>query len=110
MMKIIIKATKIKLTPILKDFTEEKITDLEKLFESKVKRDFEVRAFVEIGKTSEHHRKGDIFFAECQIFLPGKGVRAVAEKEDLKLAICEVKEQLQVQLKKYKEIQEEKNH
>jgi ribosomal subunit interface protein len=109
-MKIIIKGAKIKLTPILKDFVEEKITDLEKLFESKVKRDFEVRAFVEIGKTSEHHRKGDIFFAECQIFLPGKGVRAVAEKEDLKLAICEVKDQLQVQLKKYKEIQEEKNH
>ena len=109
-MKIIIKGAKIKLTPILKDFVEEKITDLEKLFESKIKRDFEVRAFVEIGKTSEHHRKGDIFFAECQIFLPGKGVRAVAEKEDLKLAICEVKDQLQVQLKKYKEIKEEKNH
>jgi len=110
MMKIIIKGAKIKLTPILKDFVEEKITDLEKLFESNIKRDFEVKAFVEIGKTSEHHRKGDIFFAECQIFLPGKGVRAVAEKEDLKLAICEVKDQLQVQLKKYKEIQEEKNH
>ena len=110
MIKIIIKGAKIKLTPILKDFVEEKITDLEKLFESNIKRDFEVKAFVEIGKTSEHHRKGDIFFAECQIFLPGKGVRAVAEKEDLKLAICEVKDQLQVQLKKYKEIQEEKNH
>ena len=110
MMKIIIKGAKIKLTPILKDFVEEKITDLEKLFESNIKRDFEVKAFVEIGKTSEHHRKGDIFFAECQIFLPGKGVRAVAKKEDLKLAICEVKDQLQVQLKKYKEIKEEKNH
>jgi ribosomal subunit interface protein len=109
-MNIIIKGAKIELTPSLKDFIEEKITDLEKLFGSNIKRDFEVKAFVEIGKTSGHHRKGDIFFAECQIFLPGKGVRAVAEKEDLKLAICEVKDQLQVQLKKYKEIQEEKNH
>ena len=110
MMKIIIKGEKIKLTPSLKDFVEEKLADLEKLFESKVKRDFEVKAFVEVGKTSEHHRKGDIFFAECQIFLPGKGIRSVAEREDLKLAICEVKDQLQVQLKKYIEIQEEKSH
>jgi len=101
-MQIIIKGTKIKLTKILKDFIEEKIKDLEKLFKSKVKRDFEIKAFVEIGKISRHHRKGEVFFAECQIFLPGEGVRAVAEREDLKLAICEVKDELQVQLKKYK--------
>jgi len=107
-MQIIIKGTKIELTKTLKDFVEEKVKDLEKFFEFKIKQDFEVKAFVEIGKTSKRHRKGDIFFAECQIFLPGNGVRAVAEREDLKLAICEVKDELQVQLKKYKEIQKEK--
>jgi len=107
-MQIIIKGTKIKLTKTLKDFVEEKIRDLEKFFEFKIKQNFEVKAFVEIGKTSKRHRKGDIFFAECQIFLPGKGVRAAAEREDLKLAICEVKDELQVQLKKYREIRMEK--
>ena len=107
-MQIIIKGTKIKLTKTLKDFVEEKVRDLEKFFEFKVKENFEVKAFVEIGKTSERHRKGNIFFAECQIFLPGKGVRAAAEREDLKLAICEVKDELQVQLKKYKKIRMEK--
>jgi len=101
-MQIIIKGTKIKLTKILKDFIEEKIEDLEKLFKSKVKQDFKIKAFVEIGKISKHHKKGEVFFAECQIFLPGEGVRAVAEREDLKLAICEVKDKLQIQLKKYK--------
>ena len=107
-MQIIIKGTKIELTKALKDFVEEKVRDLEKFFEFKVKQNFEVKAFVEIGKTSKRHRKGDIFFAECQIFLPGEGVRAVAEREDLKLAICEVKDKLQIQLKKYKNIQMEK--
>jgi len=107
-MQIIIKGTKIELTRALKDFVEEKVKDLEKFFEFKVKQNFEVKAFVEIGKTSKRHRKGDIFFAECQIFLPGEGVRAVAEREDLKLAICEVKDKLQIQLKKYKDIQMEK--
>ncbi len=107
-MKIIIKGTKIKLTQNLKDFIEEKIRDLEKFFKFKVKEDFEVKAFMEIGKLSKHHRKGDIFYAECQILLPGKGVRSVAEKEDLKLAICEVKDELQKQLKKYKKAQMQK--
>ncbi|GAI32250.1 unnamed protein product, partial [marine sediment metagenome] len=37
-----------------------------------------------------------------------KGVRSVAEKEDLKLAICEVKDELQRQLKKYKKTQMQK--
>ena len=107
-MKIIIKGTKIKLTQSLKDFIEEKIRDLEKFFKFKVKEDFEIKAFVEIGKSSKHHRRGDIFYAECQILLPGKGVRSVAEREDLKLAICEVKDELQRQLRKYKKAQMQK--
>jgi len=107
-MEIIIKGTKIKLTESLKDFIEEKIRDLEKFFEFKVKEDFEVKAFIEIGKLSKHHRRGDVFCAECQIFLPGKGVRSVAEKEDLKLAICEVRDELQRQLEKYKKAQMQK--
>jgi putative sigma-54 modulation protein len=107
-MEIIIKGTNIKLTESLKDFIEEKIRDLEKFFEFKVKENFEVKAFIEIGKLSKHHRRGDVFYAECQIFLPGKGVRSVAEKEDLKSAICDVKDELQRQLKKYKKVQIQK--
>lgn len=107
-MKIIIKGTKIKLTQSLKDFIEEKIRDLEKIFKFKVKENFEVKAFIEIGKLSKHHQSGDVFYAECQILLPGRGVRSVAEKEDLKLAICEVKDELQRQLKKYKKAQMQK--
>jgi len=123
-MKIIIKGIRVKLTQGLKNFIEEKIRGLEKFFKFKVKEDFEIKAFVEIGKLSKHHRTGDIFYAECQIFLPKKGVRFAAEREDLKLAICEVrfaaeredlklaicevKDGLQDQLKKYRKAEMQK--
>ena len=108
-MKIIIKATNIKLTRSLRDFIEEKIGGLEKflediltkidVFDGKKPR---AECFIEIGKPSRHHRKGNVFYAEAQIPLPGKGVRSEAEREDLREAICEVKDELQRLLKKYK--------
>jgi ribosomal subunit interface protein len=99
-MKIIIKETKISLRPEERKYIQGKIRDLEKFIN--VSEDFGVEAFLEVGKTTEHHRKGKIFFAECQISLPVKSVRATAEREDLKSAVTEVKDILQRQLKKYK--------
>jgi ribosomal subunit interface protein len=108
-MRIIIKATNIKLTQGLRNFIKEKIGELEKFLEDLLKKEdiFDGRkprteAFVEVGKPSKHHRKGNVFYAECQIPLPGGGVRSEAQKEDLRLAICEVKDELQRLLKKYK--------
>ncbi len=100
-MNIIIKETKISLRPEERQYVESKVRDLEKFIN--VSEDFEVDAFLEVGKTTEHHRKGEIFFAECQISLPKKSVRATAQRENIKLAVCEVKDILQRQLKKYKQ-------
>lgn len=123
-MKVTILTKNIKLTPALKYFTESKINDLEK-FSGILNRDYfggeadktnllyfdeyygkgkpRTEAWVEISKTTRHHKKGPFFRAECQLRLPGKSLRAEAEKERLKLAIVEVKDELQRQLKQYKE-------
>lgn len=111
-MKIIIKATNIKLNQALKDFVETKINDLEKfskIFESEKyfngffgKGKPKAEAWVEIGKVTLRHRKGPFFRAECQIRLPGKSLRSEASSRDLRLAISEVKDELQRQLKQYK--------
>jgi len=108
-MEINIKATNIKLTPKLKEFIEEKINDLEKfssifqknedLWKGKAK----IKAWVEVGKLVLSHQTGPWHYAECQIELPGKSFRAVSEREDLKVAIVEVREELERQLRKYKE-------
>lgn len=94
-MKIIIKTKNIELTPALHQYVEEKINSLEKFLEI-------VEAWVEVGKETRHHRKGPFFRAECQMRLPGKSIRSVAVKEDLRLAIDEVKDELQRALKQYK--------
>lgn len=108
-MRIVIKTIKIKLTESLRELIREKISSLEKFLQEILKKEdiFDGRkpraeAFVEIGKPSVHHKKGDVFYAECQISLPGKKVRAVAERESLELALTSVKDELQRQLKKYK--------
>lgn len=92
---------------------EEKIGGLErvsKVFQSEKYYDGffgkgkpRVEVWAEIEKTTRHHRKGPFFRAECQIGLPGKkSIRAEAENEDLKLAVVEIKDKLQRQLKRYK--------
>ncbi len=112
-MKIIIKTKDIKLDQALKDFIERKINDLEKflkIFQSEKyfngyygKGKPRVEAWVEVGRTTSHHKKGPYFYAECQMHLPGRSLRATSDSPDLRLAICEVKDELQRQLKQYKE-------
>ncbi len=111
-MKIIIKTTNLKLNQALKNFIEEKINSLEKFSNIFQKEYFDnffgkekprVEAWVEIGRTTLHHKKGPVFWAECQMRFPKKSLRSVAESEDLRQAINEVKDELQRELKEYKE-------
>jgi putative sigma-54 modulation protein len=100
-MKIIVQATNFKLDKALHDFIDEKIGDLERALGSADNESVEAR--VEIGKPSGHHKKGDVFYAEVNLKMPGKLLRATSENWDLRLAITEVKDDLQRQIRKYKE-------
>ena len=112
-MKIVIKTKNVKLTPLLREFIEEKIDSLEKFAkrvfgESYYGRFFgkgkpKVEAWMEIGKTTLHHQKGLNFFAECQMRFPGKSIRALSQAESLERAVVDVKDELQIEIKKYKE-------
>lgn len=111
-MKIIIKTKNIKLSRALEEFVQEKFDSLEKFLKifqtEKYSNSFftkgkpRIEAWIEIGKTTLHHKKGPVFRAECQMRLPGKSARAVATSKDLKIAIVEVKDELQRELKQYK--------
>ena len=108
MLKVNIKATNIKLDDALYEYIYEKIGTLDKFIEDV---DGSVQAWVEVGKPSKHHRKGqEEFYTEVDIRLPGKGrvLRSEARRKDLRLAIDEVKNELQRELKQYKGKQEAK--
>jgi len=124
--KVVIKTKNLRLTKTLKSFVEEKVNSLEKflkifqpaerfnhflgspaqILKNKTwvgKGKPRIEAWVEIGKISLRHKKGPYFWAECQMRLPGKSLRSTARSKDLKLAITKVKDELQRELKEYKE-------
>lgn len=110
MLKLNIKATNIKLDDFLYDYINEKIGGLDRFIEG---IDSNAQVWVEVGKPSRHHRKGtDEFYAEVNIELSGRGkiiIRAEARQWDIKMAVDEVKDKLQIELGKYKGKQEVKN-
>lgn len=100
-MKMHIKATNFTLTPAIDDLITEKIGGLEK-YVPQLEEKGVLECWVEVGKTTKHHQKGDVFRAEADMRLPGKIIRAEAEKKTLIMAVAEVKDELQKQIKTYK--------
>jgi len=93
-----LKATNLELTEAIENYVREKIGMLEKFLKH---IDLPQSARVEIGKLSKHHRKGDVFFAEVNLELPHKLLRATVDAEDLYEAIDRVKEEIEREIIKY---------
>jgi ribosomal subunit interface protein len=88
-MNISIKSTNIELTPALKDYTEKRISGISKFTGE------EAMAVIEIGKTTAHHKNGDIFRAEINVTTTlGKQFRSASEKSDLYEAIDDVRNEI----------------
>jgi ribosomal subunit interface protein len=101
-MKINIKATNLTLDQPLEVYIEEKIGGLTKFIE-KFDATGVAEAWVEIGKTTRHHNTGPVWRAECDIRLPNFIARAEACHKDLRQAIDLVKDEMEKQIKSYKE-------
>jgi ribosomal subunit interface protein len=99
-MKLIITTKNVSLNEALRTFVENKIGGLKRFLKDSNNL-IEVR--VEIGKPSHHHRSGEIFYAEANMKIGKKLLRANSNNYDLRYAIVEVKKQLQTQIKKLKE-------
>ena len=106
-MKINLRTTNLQLSNATVRYLNKKIGELDKFINVNMGsmdggREA-IEAFVEIQKTTDHHNKGYIFRAEVQIKMSGpESIRAESVKEDVYLAIDEVKNELQGQLRKYK--------
>lgn len=98
-MKINIKTINLELTPAIEDYIEKKINSLEKFIQRIKVRPLEI--WVEVDKTTAHHKKGDIFKITAQFTFPQKTARAEATRSDIYLAIDEVKDELQRKFKQY---------
>lgn len=99
-MNLNIKTTNTSLTPAIKDYLEKKLMMLDKIVD--FDRD-NVLVEAEIGKTTQHHQKGDVFRAEVNLSIGGHFFRAVSEMDDLYAAIDTVKDQLSQEVKSSKD-------
>lgn len=99
-MNLNIKTTNTTLTPAIRDYFESKLLMLDKVID--FSRD-DVYIQAELGKTTHHHLKGDVFRAEINLSIAGDDYRAVCEKDDLYAAIDEVKDIIGQEVKKGKD-------
>lgn len=102
-MQINLLSKNIELTDEIKDYALKRVTDLDKLLSRIQDEGGEVKALLDISRTTYHHRAGEIFHADCSIIIDGKNFYAENDSEDLYAAIDSVKEIL------FKEISKEKD-
>ena len=98
-MKIDLFAKDIQLTDPIKVFINDKIGSLSKLFNNNES----VSAKVEIARTTRHHKTGEVYYAEANLLIKGALIRAQANHRDVRSAITEVKDELKIKIKKFKE-------
>jgi putative sigma-54 modulation protein len=95
-----IKTKDITLTPSLSEYLEKKLSHLDKFI---IPEEMEsVMCYVELGKTTKHHKTGDVFRAEYNIHINGKTLRAVKEGFDLNAAIDLASDEMENELRSYK--------
>src|SRR3989338_5456380 len=101
-MIIKLKETNLTLIPITKDYVEKKLQPLGR-FVKRYEEKGEIHMFVEIAKTTKHHQKGNVFYAEITMELPKKIIRAEATNSDVRTALDEIKDLVKNECRQYKE-------
>ncbi|MDP3729661.1 MAG: ribosome-associated translation inhibitor RaiA [bacterium] len=101
-MTIHIKATGFDLTPALHKEVEDIMSGLAK-FVQRWDEEGSVLLRVEIAKTTKHHHKGNVFYAEANMDIPKKVLRVEETNTDMHTALNMLKDRLKNEIVRYKE-------
>jgi len=93
-MQINLQGKNIELTGAIHDYVYKRVTNLEKLLSRIEEGKGIVMVNFEVSKSTNHHKAGEIFHADCLININGKKFYGQSDHEDLYSAIDEVKETL----------------
>ncbi|OGF62518.1 ribosomal subunit interface protein [Candidatus Giovannonibacteria bacterium RIFCSPLOWO2_01_FULL_44_40] len=100
-MRVLLKGTNIKLLESTREYVDTKLVKMTKKF---LARDNEPIALnIEVGKTTRHHKTGKVFRAETNLKIGKTLLRAEALGESLNEAIDLLEEELEREIKKFKE-------
>lgn len=101
-MQIKIKATQLELTPAITEYIEMKIKSLEKMI-SRFEVENEAEIYVEIARTTKHHKSGNVFRVEANLSFKGGMLRTEHIDQDIRAAVDKVKDKLKIEIQKFKE-------
>lgn len=96
-----IKVSDFLMTPAIKDYTEKIVSHFDK-FVNPDQKELPM-CYIEIGKTTNHHKNGELFKAEFTLHIGGKSLRAEAQEEDLYAALDAVSEKMVEEIKTLKD-------
>ncbi len=90
------------ITPDIKDYLYKKLDHITKYLDPK---DESVLCEVELGKTTNHHKAGEVFRTEINLHIAGKNLRAVSEMDELFASIDIAKDEMARELQSNKDKQ-----
>lgn len=99
-MRVDITAVEIELTDDFKDFVDKRVTSLGKFLEKF--DDGTLLVNVEVGRTTMHHRQGNVYVSELILHLPGKTLRASCKDENVRMAVRKSRKTLAREIRKYR--------
>ncbi|MDO8467302.1 MAG: HPF/RaiA family ribosome-associated protein [bacterium] len=97
-MKLNLKFTGLDSTLAIKTYIEDAMVTLGK-FLSRTDGD-SVLADVELARNTNHHQKGDVYHAECNLVVDGKTLRVACEGSDPRVCIDDVVDRMKSEIKK----------
>ncbi len=96
-MKHNIKSIDFSLTPAIQDYLEKKLAHLDKFLPKNIDADGAM-CYVELGKVTDHHKKGDIFKTILNIHIGKNMFRAEAQMDDeyasIDVAVAQMEQEL----------------
>ncbi|MFA7662524.1 MAG: ribosome-associated translation inhibitor RaiA [Patescibacteria group bacterium] len=95
-MQIQIYAKDIELTQAIKEYAENKIGGLDKFLENIIE------AQIDLARTTEHHKQGEVYEASANLVVPGDKIHAAFTSENLYTAIDGLVDELQDEIKEKK--------
>ncbi len=93
MNQFIYTGTGVEITEAITTYVEKRLTSFFQKYAIS-----ENQIHIEIGKSTNHHRSGEIFFAEARFTVDGRQIFARSEKEDVYQAIDHLDQEIYSQL------------
>lgn len=103
-MKVNLQGKNFELTPAIKDYILKRVTNLEKLLSTiEEGKGGDIMINFEVGKSTKHHKAGEVFHADCLINIDGKKFYYSSDREDIYQAIDEIRESLYEEIRRFKD-------